>query len=81
MGNLKSTLQVGEHPTDNRRRSQQSMNELIKPAPAPIKPVLTPIKPPPAVVPVVKEEPKQMELSERDIAFLCSQTGKKDETC
>jgi hypothetical protein len=27
-------------------------------------------------LPVVIEQPKRLELSERDIAFLCSQTGK-----
>jgi hypothetical protein len=30
----------------------------------------------PIKLPAVIEQPKRLELSERDIAFLCSQTGK-----
>ncbi len=30
----------------------------------------------PVKLPVVIQQPKRLELSERDIAFLCSQTGK-----
>ncbi len=70
MGNIKSLSQTGDHSGDNRRRSQHSVSESIK---AP-----TPIKPPPVVVPLVKEHTKRVELPERDIAFLCSQTGKSD---
>ena len=56
--------------TTNRRQSENSETVLVKEP--------TPVKKPSGVAPAVRYHKKRMELSERDIAFLASQTGKDD---
>jgi hypothetical protein len=71
MGSTKSLPLIRQNSSDNRRRSEQSETGSIKEP--------TPVKQPPAVVPLVKEHTKPVQLSERDIAFLSSQTGRNDD--
>ncbi len=71
MGTTKSVPLIRQSSTTSRRQSEKSETASIK-EPTP------PVKAPPVVVPLVKKHTRRMELSERDIAFLSSQTGKNN---
>ena len=80
MGNTEGSPKIGRRLVKSRKPSQQSLSGSLKGSPPSTRSQPVVLPPLPKAVEVIDDSGYEA-LSERDVAFLCSQTSKRRRRC